>query len=265
MSFNKQAPLSLNGIVHQAPPGFEDSLFAYVLNPPLQYFSTNAYLIYFAQQGMLSVSGLQLTAVTAGTGGNAITFQVIQGSGGSTTVAVVGNAITITLKSTGDTMAGVATVLNGNGSVTALVSIATITGGATAAVLGTTNLYGGGTSTGIVLAANGVVGYKNSFLTNTQADSIFVAYGIEVPVINNASTFTVGFRIRWNNEFLTEDYIYSGGTGAMQGTSVAPIPIFPPKILPPQSLLNVDLINLSASTIYNYPLTLVGYKRRKLS
>ncbi len=90
--------------------------------------------------------GVTFTALTTGAGGNLINVTYATPSGGTTTVSVTGNAITVNPK-TGETNAGVVTAVQASGPASALVTVAAVVGTDLVIAVAQTFLSGGFTGT----------------------------------------------------------------------------------------------------------------------
>ena len=95
---------------------------------------------------------LDLEAVTPGAGGNAITCEVIIGSG--LAVAVVGNAIAVTLPAIGDSVADIRDAINAHAAAKLLVQATEGAAGDLTVAVAATALAGG-TGPGVSLALGG--------------------------------------------------------------------------------------------------------------
>ncbi len=258
--FNRYATYTQNGVPHKAPPGFDDDDFTYVLTPgsPGAMFEETYGATPVGFTGPLNGWVLQSNILP----GNDITITLVNTGGtNALSITVTGHNISVTL----DTTVGVV-------NTTIALFVAAINANAQAAALVTAYVIGNGsvrvaaltiqTLVTYILGPSGTNNFQQTFRFLTQADSIFIWHGIEFQPTN--STFGSGVRIRYNNVYLSDDYLYGGGLGnALGGCSIAPAPVFPIVDLPPLSLLDIDVVNPDPSSFYTtYAVILRGFKRR---
>lgn len=103
-----------------------------------------------------TIAGITLTALRPGTPGNDISLAIAVGAG-ALAVAVVGNAITVTLADGGSTVANIVTAINGHATASTLVDAAVGTAGTLTTATAATKLSGG-TGEGFVVTALSVAG-----------------------------------------------------------------------------------------------------------
>lgn len=103
-----------------------------------------------------TIAGITLTALRPGTPGNDISLAIAVGAG-ALAVAVVGNAITVTLAAAGSTVADIVTAINGHATASTLVDAAVGTAGLLTTATAATKLSGG-TGEGFVVTALSVAG-----------------------------------------------------------------------------------------------------------
>lgn len=103
-----------------------------------------------------TIAGITLTALRPGTPGNDISLAIAVGAG-ALAVAVVGNAITVTLAAAGSTVANIVTAINAHATASTLVDAAVGTAGTLTTATAATKLSGG-TGEGFVVTALSVAG-----------------------------------------------------------------------------------------------------------
>lgn len=151
----------------------------------------------------------------AGTLGNGVQFEIVAGTGGTTTVTDNGTKVTVTLKNGGDTLAGVVTAIQNyiqaNATTRLIGSVMLMPGaaGTTAAQVTATpvNLSGGSASSrGIIYGADGTGAFQSSSTGHIQ----FTAGGI----LDSAGTGSLNGATPPN---LTKTLIFTPqGTGQME-------------------------------------------------
>jgi hypothetical protein len=111
-----------------------------------------------------------------------------------------------------------------------------------------------------VLAASGAAGSEQTLQGLTHGDSLFCWVGMEfsIDTADGNAGGGVGVRIRYNQEYLSTDYLYSK---TCPSQAIAPYPVFPPRWLPPLSQITINFLNNAATAYGNYALVMRGFKR----
>lgn len=118
-------------------------------------------------QSTTALDGINYTATHSGTAGNSITVAYNAPAGGTTTIAVVGNAITVSPKA-GETNNGLLTVLAGNAPASALVTASLAAGGADVLVTRGAASLAGGVSSGLSTLTPSSKHQAVAFANNTK-------------------------------------------------------------------------------------------------
>jgi len=129
---------------------------------------------------------IEFTAVVPGANGNDIVVEFVTGA--AEAVAVVGDTITVTLNTGVSTYNSIATTMNGDATVAAMVLSADAGTGLTVAVVEDAAHLTGGTGAGITLEVGGVAAVINS-VSDTVCD-----YDVDLTTLTAADTALWTFR-----------------------------------------------------------------------
>ena len=143
------------------------------------------------------------TAASAGAGDNGVTITYTVGGASTSVTSVVGNAVTVNLKTGGDTEANIAAAISGNVSASALVAVS----GSGSVTTASTVTLSGGVSAGAVTLGNNVT----LTVSNTNALTIGGAIGDGAQGYSLTKTGT-------GNLVLTGVNTFSGNLNLQQGT-----------------------------------------------